>query len=136
MTIFERLIRVIASQAALLRAIAEKLEQLEIGGGGSGNASISDYESGKSYKRNALLVDPATETVYRVLPQSYVSETVETDKTNGYLKLVGFESLSLCHYLQCAFLKFTDIDPKISHRGLRINVAKNLGNDRQRNFML
>lgn len=92
MTIFERLIRVIASQAALLRAIAEKLEQLEIGGGGSGNASISDYESGKSYKRNALLVDPATETVYRVLPQEYISETVETDKTNGYLKLVGFES--------------------------------------------
>ena len=66
MTIFEKLIRVIASQATLLRAIAEKLEQLEIGGGGSGNASISDYESGKSYQRNALLVDPATYTVYRV----------------------------------------------------------------------
>ena len=92
MNIFTTLLTIIRNQNALLKNIAEKLEQLEIGGGGSGNASISDYESGKSYKRNALLVDPATETVYRVLPQSYVSETVETDKTNGYLKLVGFES--------------------------------------------
>jgi len=92
MTIFEKLIRVIASQAVLLRAIAEKLEQLEIGGGGSGNASIADYESGKKYKRNTLVVDPGTETVYRVLPSEYTSETVEDDKQNGYLKLVGFES--------------------------------------------
>lgn len=92
MTIFERLIRVIASQATLLRAIAEKLEQLEIGGGGSGNASITDYEMGKKYKRNTLVVDPGSETVNRVLPSEYTSETVEDDKRNGYLKLVGFES--------------------------------------------
>ena len=89
--IFERLIRVIASQAVLLRAIADKLEQLELGGG-SGNASITDYEMGKKYKRNTLVVDPGSETVYRVLPSEYTSETVEDDKRNGYLKLVGFES--------------------------------------------
>lgn len=93
MTIFEKFARVIAHQYSLIRAIAEKLEQLEIGGGGgSGNASIADYESGKLYKRNTLVVDPATETVYRVLPTEYTSVTVEDDKSHGLIKLVGFES--------------------------------------------
>lgn len=92
MNVFTALLTIIRNQNTLLKNIAEKLEQLSIGGGGSGNASISDYESGKTYKRNALLVDPATETVYRVLPREYISETVDADKTNGYLKLVGFES--------------------------------------------
>ena len=74
--------------------IADKLQELEIGqgGGGGGNASIADYESGKLYKRNTLLVDTATETVYRVLPTQYTSNNVEDDKEAGYLKLVGFES--------------------------------------------
>lgn len=92
MNVFTTLLTIIRNQNTLLKNIAEKLEQLELGGGGSGNASISDYESGKTYKRNALLVDPATETVYRVLPSQYISVTVEDDKQNGDLKLVGFES--------------------------------------------
>ena len=93
MDIFERLIQIIADQEKTIKSIADKLEQIEsIGGGGSGNASIADYESGVKYTRNTLLVDTNTETVYRVIPQSYVSITVEDDKTNGNLKLVGFES--------------------------------------------
>ena len=95
MNIFEKLFTAIRAQHQLLKNIADKLEQLEVGGGGGGgggNATISDYESGKRYKRNTLVVDPATETVYRVLPSQYTSNTVEDDKRNGYLKLVGFES--------------------------------------------
>ena len=95
MTVFEKLFAVIQSQQRLIKNIADKLQQLEVGGGGGGgggNATISDYEAGKRYKRNTLVVDPATETVYRVLPQQYTSNTVVDDKANGYLKLVGFES--------------------------------------------
>lgn len=95
MNIFEKLFIAIRAQHQLLKNIADKLEQLEVGGGGGGgggNATISDYESGKRYKRNTLVVDPATETVYRVLPSEYTSNTVDYDKQHGYLKLVGFES--------------------------------------------
>lgn len=93
MTIFDKIFQLIKAQALAIRRIADKLQELEIGqGGGSGNASIADYEQGVTYKRNTLVVDPATETVYRVLPTQYISVTVEDDKTNGYLKLVGFES--------------------------------------------
>lgn len=92
MNVFTSLLTIIRNQNTLLKNIAEKLEQLEIGAGGSGNASIADYESGKTYKRNTLLVDPGSETVYRVLPSQYISVTVEDDKRNGDLKLVGFES--------------------------------------------
>ena len=95
MNIFEKLFTAIRAQHQLLKNIADKLEQLEVGGGGGGgggNATISDYESGKRYKRNTLVVDPATETVYRVLPSEYTSNTVDYDKQHGYLKLVGFES--------------------------------------------
>lgn len=95
MNIFEKLFTAIRAQHQLLKNIADKLEQLEVGGGGGGgggNATISDYESGKRYKRNTLVVDPVTETVYRVLPSEYTSVTVDSDKQHGYLKLVGFES--------------------------------------------
>ena len=94
MTVFDKLFQIIREQATLIKNIADKLQELEIGqgGGGGGNASIADYESGKLYKRNTLLVDTATETVYRVLPTQYTSNNVEDDKEAGYLKLVGFES--------------------------------------------
>lgn len=95
MNVFEKLFSVIRAQNVLIKNIADKLQQLEVGGGGGGgggNATISDYESGKRYKRNTLVVDPATETVYRVLPAQYTSNTVDDDKLHGYLKLVGFES--------------------------------------------
>lgn len=102
MNIFEKILKVFTDQNKLIKDLADKLEQLDIrtggGGGGGGesggggNASIADYESGKTYTRNTLLVDTSTETVYRVIPSSYVSVTVNEDKGNGYLKLVGFES--------------------------------------------
>jgi len=96
MTVFEKIFKAIRAQSILIMNIADKLQELEIGkgggGGGGGNATISDYESGKRYKRNTLVVDPSTETVYRVLPSEYTSVTVVSDKENGYLKLVGFES--------------------------------------------
>ena len=87
---FDRLLTVIQRQQQLINSIATKLEKLEsIGGGGS--ASIEDYKEGTTYKRNVLVVDTNTETVYRVL-EEYTSVTVEDDCSNGYLKLVGFES--------------------------------------------
>lgn len=84
------LVTVIHNQQLLINSIANKLDQLTPGGGG-GSASIEDYESNKNYKRNMLIVDPNTETVYRVI-EEYTSETVQTDCQNGYLKLVGYES--------------------------------------------
>jgi len=95
--VFVKLNTIIKEQQAVIHSIAEKLERLESIGGG-GTASIEDYMSGKKYKRNVLVVDTATETVYRVLDE-YVSETVEKDCELGKLKLVGFESqiVSISH---------------------------------------
>jgi hypothetical protein len=95
-SIFQSLYDVISRQQALINELATKLEQLEIGqgGGGTGNASIKDYESDTVYERNTLLVDTNTETVYRVI-REYRSVTVETDCGNGNLKLVGFESQTI-----------------------------------------
>lgn len=91
--IFEQLIQVIQAQQQKINAIATALENITSigGGGGGGTASIEDYESGKLYKRNMLIVDPNTETVYRALTE-YTSVTVQTDIENGNLKLVGYES--------------------------------------------
>lgn len=89
--VFDRLSTLIHEQRELIVALNAKLQELEIGGGGSGNASIADYESGIRYTRNALVVDTATETVYRVI-REYTSISVETDCQNGNLKIVGYES--------------------------------------------
>ena len=88
--IFLDLLAELQRRDELLASIAQKLSQIEhIGGGGS--ASIEDYETGKLYTRNILLVDRPTETLYRVLSE-YTSVSVADDVQNGYLKLVGFES--------------------------------------------
>lgn len=90
--IFEKLEKVIKEQMNLIQELTEKLEKLEVGkGGADGNASIKDYTSNTKYKRNCLVVDPDTETVYRVI-KDYESITVEEDCRTGFLKLVGFES--------------------------------------------
>jgi|LSQX01.1.fsa_nt_gb hypothetical protein len=89
-TIFERLISVIQQQQQIITSIASKIEQIEsIGGGGS--ATIADYTPDTNYKRNTLVVDVGTEIVYRVI-SDYTSIDMETDKSEGNLKLVGFES--------------------------------------------
>ena len=91
-TIFQQLVNIIHDQQVKIATIAEKLSQIEsIGGGGSGNATIADYQSAKKYVRNTLVVDPTTETVYRVLHE-YTSDTVANDLANGDLKLIGYES--------------------------------------------
>lgn len=91
-TIFRQLVNIIHEQQVKIATIAEKLSQIEsIGGGGSGNATIEDYQSAKKYVRNTLVVDANTETVYRVLHE-YISDTVANDLANGDLKLVGYES--------------------------------------------
>ena len=88
---FDRLIAVIQRQQQLINSIATKLEKIESIGGGGGTASIEDYKSGMNYKRNMLVVDQDTETVYRVIDE-YVSVTVKEDCAKAHLKLVGFES--------------------------------------------
>lgn len=77
--IFSNLINAIKRQTELIQSIAKKVNKLEMGGG---SASIEDFEAGKTYERNTLVVDPATETVYRVLRQ-YVSSDVTIDVENG-----------------------------------------------------
>ena len=89
--IFQDLVDIIQDNAVKMKLLADRIEQLESIGGGGGSASIEDYESGKEYKRNVLIVDTTTETVYRVL-SDYTSRTIEDDKKNGLIKLVGFES--------------------------------------------
>lgn len=89
-TLCNGLKNVIIQQQQIINSIASHLEQLESIGGGS--ASIADYESGKVYKRNALVVDTDTETVYRVLATQYTSVSVESDVEHQYLKVVGMES--------------------------------------------
>jgi hypothetical protein len=90
-TIFQTLLETITRQQELITSIATKLQKLESIGGGGGTATIADYTSHTSYKRNTLVVDVGTETVYRVL-NDYTSNTVEQDCQAGNLKLVGFES--------------------------------------------
>lgn len=90
--VFEALVNALKTQQQTIKRISEKLELIESIGGGGGSASIEDYEPGKIYKRNVLVVDKNTETVYRVLPDEYLSVAFEEDLANGYLKLVGFES--------------------------------------------
>ena len=91
--IFQSLNDVITALARRVNSLANKVEQLERGGGGGGNATVEDYEGGKLYKRNTLLVDTATETLYRVSCQTeYTSVSVEADRMAGNLKLIGFES--------------------------------------------
>ena len=89
--VFQNLVDTIQEQQRLIASIANKLDQITSIGGGS--ASIEDYESGKIYKRNTMLVDPNTETVYRVL-REYTSVSMETDLALDppVLKIVGAES--------------------------------------------
>lgn len=86
--IFKNLLDTISDMATKMKSIADKVDRLQPGGG---SASIADYQPNQKYKRNTLLVDPTTETVYRVLISEYMSVTVESDLLNGYIKLVGFE---------------------------------------------
>jgi hypothetical protein len=88
--IITRLINAVTANSNKLKEIADKLEQLEIGAGGGGSASIEEYAEGKKYNRNTLVV--YNETVYRVLPTEYTSVDFDTDYRAGQLKLVGFES--------------------------------------------
>jgi hypothetical protein len=92
--IFLTLFNIIHEQQSLIKSISEKLKQLDWsggGGGGGGSAIVTDYQSDQLYKRNTLVVDTATETMYRVINE-YTSITVQEDCMNGNLKLVGFES--------------------------------------------
>ena len=91
-TIFAKLESVIKDQEKLIKSLTEKLEQLQIGiGGGGGSTSIEDFTTNTKYKRNVLVVDTDTETVYRVIAD-YTSTSVQEDCAAGFLKLVGFES--------------------------------------------
>lgn len=91
-TIFAKLESVIKDQEKLIKSLTEKLEQLQISiGGGGGSASIEDFTTNTRYKRNVLVVDTDTETVYRVIAD-YTSTSVQEDCAAGFLKLVGFES--------------------------------------------
>lgn len=83
-----KLTNIIIEQQKTINSIATKLAKMELSGG---SASIEDYAVGKKYKRNTLIVDTATETVYRSLV-AYISTAIEEDISKGYLKLVGYES--------------------------------------------
>ena len=85
----DELVEIIHTQAETISSMRAHIENIESIGGG-GNASFTDYESGKLYKRNNVVVDPDTETCYRVL-EEYVSVNVASDVANGKLKLLAAE---------------------------------------------
>ena len=90
MDVFEKLLEIETAKEARLKRIEDAIKQLKIG---SGSASIEDYKENTFYRRNTLVVDPGTETVYRTIPnEGFTSTTFEADRAAGRLKLVGFES--------------------------------------------
>ena len=90
MNVFEKLLQIEEAREARLKRIEEAIDNLKIGGG---SASIEDYKSNTFYKRNTLVVDSLTETVYRTIPnEGFTSTTLEEDRAVGRLKLVGYES--------------------------------------------
>lgn len=92
-SIFQRFNDAFREQQILINSLANKIEQLEMGQGGGGSAYIEDYAPGKLYKRNTLVVDRITETLYRAACEvEYTSVSIEADRRAGNLKLVGFES--------------------------------------------
>lgn len=89
-TIFEQLLAIETEREAQLKRIEDAIKQMKIG---SGSASIEDYKENTFYKRNTLVVDSGTETMYRTtVPEGFTSTTFEADRAAGRLKLVGFES--------------------------------------------
>jgi tRNA(Ser,Leu) C12 N-acetylase TAN1 len=90
MNFFEKLLEIETAREARLKRIEDAIKQLKIG---SGSASIEDYKENTFYKRNTLVVDSGTETMYRTtVPEGFTSTTFEADRAAGRLKLVGFES--------------------------------------------
>ena len=90
MDVFEKLLEIETAREARLKRIEDALKQIQIG---SGSAVIEDYKTNVFYKRNTLVVDPLTETMYRTtVPEGFTSTTFEADRAAGRLKLVGFES--------------------------------------------
>ena len=91
------LIAVIQTQAGIIASMKNHITAIESIGGG-GNASFTDYVSNKDYERNNVVVDPDTETCYRVL-EDYTSDTIEHDVQNLKLKLLAAEGqvISVAH---------------------------------------
>lgn len=90
MDVFEKLLEIETAREARLKRIEDALKRIQIG---SGSAVIEDYKTNVFYKRNTLVVDPLTETMYRTtVPEGFTSTTFEADRAAGRLKLVGFES--------------------------------------------
>ena len=87
---FEQWLKLEADREVRLKRIEDALANINIAGS---QTTIVDYESGKFYRRNTLVVDKNTETVYRTTPSDgFISTTVEEDRENGRIKLVGYES--------------------------------------------
>ena len=88
--IFEKLLAIETEREAQLKRIWEAIEQIKLA---SGSASIEDYKENTFYRRNQLVVDPGTETVYRTIPpEGFTSTTFAQDLSLGRMKLVGYES--------------------------------------------
>jgi hypothetical protein len=87
---FEQWLKLETDREVRLKRIEEALARISIAGS---QTTIVDYEPGKYYKRNTLVVDPGTETVYRTIPpDGFISTTIDQDKAQNRLKLVGYES--------------------------------------------
>lgn len=90
MDFFEKWLEIEAAREERLKRIEDAIKQIKIG---SGTTVIADYKPNMFYKRNTLVVEPLTETVYRATPpEGFTSTTFEADRAAGRLKLVGFES--------------------------------------------
>ena len=90
MDVFDRLLELEIAREARLKRIEDALNAIQLA---TDATSLEDYVGGKFYKRNTLVVDSLTETVYRTLPrEGFTSTTLQNDLEHRRLKLVGYES--------------------------------------------
>lgn len=88
--VFDAILAAVTAERHELDRIEKALKKINIAGS---QTTIVDYEPNKFYRRNTLVVDKNTETVYRTTPpDGFISTTVEEDRENGRIKLVGYES--------------------------------------------
>jgi hypothetical protein len=88
--VFDAILAAVTAERHELDRIEKALKKINIAGS---QTTIVDYEPNKFYRRNTLVVDRNTETVYRTIPSDgFISTTIDQDKAQNRLKLVGYES--------------------------------------------
>lgn len=88
--VFDAILAAVTAERHELDRIEKALKKINIAGSAT---TIVDYVSGSFYRRNTLVVDTFTETVYRTtIPEGFIATNIQEDMEHGRIKLVGYES--------------------------------------------